>query len=119
MFYQSAGRRQQSLERPQIDVGATRRGRTEAALVAPAESRLFHDEAHEVDFSVVVPDAGPSAAQSLLLMEVLEKASGGGVEGAEWAKVGQFLERQYLRRGRGRMTDGGRDWRCSVTSPQA
>lgn len=99
MFDKSAGRHQQSLERPPFDVGANRRGRTEAAPVAPAERRLFHDGAHGGDFPVVVPDARPSRAQSLLLREVLGKAAVGGVEGEEWAKLGRFLARQYLRRG--------------------
>lgn len=102
MFDKSAGRHQEPLERPPIDAGATRRGRTEAAPVAPSESRLFHDEAHEVGFPVVVPNAGPSREQSLLLKEVLGKAAVGGAEGEEWAKLGRFLARQYLRRGVGR-----------------
>jgi hypothetical protein len=106
MFDKSAGHPQEPLERPPIDAGATRRGRTEAAPVAPAESRLFHGEAQEVDFPVVVPvvvpDARPSRAQSRLLREVFGKAAVGGVEGEEWAKLGRFLTRQYLRRGSGR-----------------
>lgn len=102
MFDKSAGRHQEPLGRSPIDAGATRRGRAEAAPVALAESRLFHSEGQEVSFPVVVPDARLSLAQSLLLREVLGKAAGGGVEGEEWAKLGRFLARQYLRRGSGR-----------------
>lgn len=101
MFDKSAGRHQEPLERPSIDAGGIRRNRAEAAPVAPAESRLLHGEGQEVSFPVVVPDARPSRAQSLLLREVLGKAAVGGVEGAEWAKLGRFLMRQYLRRGAG------------------
>jgi len=102
MFDKSESRHQKPFERPSAETGETRCSRGNAAPVAPTESRLFHDEAHEVGFPVVVPDACPSPAQSLLLKEVLGKAAVGGVEGEEWAKLGRFLARQYLRRGSGR-----------------
>lgn len=75
------------------------RGRTEARSFAPAGCGSSCVDAREVMAPTVVPDANLPLAKHLLIMEVFEKASVGGPEGVEWAKLGRFLVRQYQRRG--------------------
>lgn len=78
---------------------AARRSRTEARSFAPAGCGFSCGGARAVRAPTVVPDANLSLAKRLLIMEVFEKASVGGAEGVEWAKVGRFLVRQYQRCG--------------------
>lgn len=78
---------------------AARGSRTEARSFAPAGCGSPYGGVPEVRVPTVIPDANLSRAKRLLIMAVFEKASVGGAEGAEWAKVGRFLVRQYQRRG--------------------